>query len=47
MTNIIFETKTLGVTNEVVKVDDIIETVNHFHCIDLIIEGAHTSVPRW
>lgn len=44
MTNIIFETKTLGVTNEVVKVDDIIETVNHFHCIDLIIEGAHTKL---
>lgn len=23
---------------------DIIETVNHFHCIDLIIEGAHTKL---
>ena len=43
-TRFIFETKTLGVTNEVVKVDDIIETVNHFHCIDVIIEGAHTKL---
>ncbi|WP_253673305.1 Fic family protein [Treponema sp. OMZ 855] len=43
-TRFIFETKTLGVTNKVVKVDDIIETVNHFHCIDVIIEGAHTKL---
>ena len=26
------------------KVDDIVETVNHFRCIDLIIEGAHTKL---
>ena len=39
----IFETKTLGVTGEAVKVDDIVETVNHFRCIDLAIEGAHTK----
>ncbi|UTC79051.1 Fic family protein [Treponema sp. OMZ 799] len=43
-TRFIFETKTLGITDEVVRVDDIIETVNHFHCIDLIIEGAHTKL---
>jgi hypothetical protein len=43
-TRFIFETKTLGVTDKVVKVDDIIETVNHFHCIDVIIEGAHTKL---
>jgi len=43
-TRFIFETKTLGVTDEVVRVDDIIETVNHFHCIDLIIDGAHTKL---
>lgn len=36
----IFETKTLGITDGIVKVDDIVETVNHFRCIDLIIEGA-------
>ncbi|UTC65814.1 Fic family protein [Treponema sp. OMZ 788] len=43
-TRFIFETRTLGVTDEVVRVDDIVETVNHFHCIDLIIEGAHTKL---
>lgn len=40
----IFETKTLGVTDKVVKVDDIVETVNHFRCIDLVIEGAKTKL---
>ena len=43
-TRYIFETKTFGVTDKAVKVDDIIETVNHFRCIDLIIEGAHTKL---
>jgi len=43
-TRYIFETKTLGVTDKAVKVDDIIETVNHFRCIDLIIEGAHSKL---
>lgn len=43
-TRFIFETKTIGVTDESVKVDDIVETVNHFRCIDLIIEGANTKL---
>ncbi len=43
-TRYIFETKTLGVTDKAVKVDDIVETVNHFRCIDLIIEGSHTRL---
>lgn len=43
-TRFIFETKTLGITDEAVKVDDIIEAVNHFRCIDLIIEGAGTKL---
>lgn len=43
-TRYIFETKTLGVTDKAVKVDDIVETVNHFRCIDLIIEGAQTKL---
>ena len=38
----IFETNTLGVENEVVNVDDVIETANHFRCIDLIIDKAKT-----
>lgn len=40
----IFETKTLGITDDAVKVDDIVETVNHFRCIDLAIEGANTKL---
>jgi len=39
-TRYIFETNTIGLTDETVKVDDIIETANHFRCIDLIIEQA-------
>ena len=39
-TRYIFETNTIGVlTDETVNVDDIIETSNHFRCIDLIIEN--------
>ena len=43
-TRYIFETKTFGVTDKAVKVDDIVETVNHFRCIDLVIEGANTKL---
>ena len=43
-TRYIFETKTLGISDNAVKVDDIIETVNHFRCIDLIIEAARTKL---
>jgi len=39
-TRYIFETNTIGITDEVVKVDDIIETTNHFRCIDFIIDHA-------
>lgn len=39
-TRYIFETNTIGITDEAVKVDDIIETANHFRCIDCIIEQA-------
>ena len=39
-TRYIFETNTIGVEKEVLSVDDVIETVNHFHCIDLIIDSA-------
>jgi len=37
-TRYIFETNTIGVSNESINVDDIIETTNHFRCIDLIID---------
>lgn len=39
-TRYIFETNTIGVTGEAVNVDDVIETANHFRCIDLIIGKA-------
>ena len=39
-TRYIFETNTIGITDEAVHVDDIVETVNHFRCIDLIIAHA-------
>lgn len=39
-TRFIFETATIGLSGEAVRVDDIIETTNHFRCIDFIIENA-------
>ena len=39
-TRFIYETNTIGVTDKAVSVDDIIETTNHFRCIDFIIEHA-------
>lgn len=36
----IFETDTVGITDEAVRVDDIIETANHFRCIDYVIDHA-------
>ncbi|MCD8044219.1 MAG: Fic family protein [Tannerellaceae bacterium] len=43
-TRFIFETNTIGITEESINVDDIIETSNHFRCIDLIIEKAKTKL---
>lgn len=43
-TRYIFETNTIGVTGEVVNVDDVIETANHFRCIDFIIEHAKSAL---
>ena len=39
-TRYIFETNTIGITDEAVNVDDVIETVNHFRCIDFIVDHA-------
>ena len=39
-TRYIYETNTIGITDEAVRVDDIIETTNHFRCIDYIIDHA-------
>ena len=37
-TRYMFETNTIGFSKESVSVDDIVESVNHFRCIDLIID---------
>lgn len=39
-TRYIYETNTIGIDGESVNVDDIIETVNHFRCVDVVIEDA-------
>ncbi|MBR4482425.1 MAG: Fic family protein [Paludibacteraceae bacterium] len=39
-TRYIFETNTIGVADASVNVDDVFETVNHFRCIDYIIDHA-------
>ena len=39
-TRYIFETNTIGIENEIINVDDVIETANHFRCIDIIIDQA-------
>jgi Fic family protein len=43
-TRYIFETHTIGATDESINVDDIIETTNHFHGIDLIIDRAEEKL---
>ncbi len=43
-TRYIFETNTIGVENEVLNVDDVIETSNHFRCIDMIIDNAKAAL---
>ena len=39
-TRYIFETNTIGVDNKALNVDDIVETANHFKCIDMVIDNA-------
>ena len=43
-TRYIYETKTIGIKNNVLKIDDIMETVNHFRCIDLAIDFANRKL---
>ena len=42
-TRFIFDTNTIGIADAAVRVDDIIETTNHFRCIDYIID--HVEEP--
>ena len=39
-TRFIYETNTIGVEGESLRIDDIIETTNHFRCIDMVIDRA-------
>ena len=43
-TRFIFETNTVGIENKPLKIDDIIETINHFRCIDLVIDQANYAL---
>lgn len=39
-TRYIFETNTIGFENGAVNVDHVVETANHFQCIDMVIDNA-------
>ncbi len=39
-TRYIYETNTIGAADSVLRVDDIVETANHFKCVDMIIDSA-------
>ena len=43
-TRYIYETNTIGVEQEPAKIDDIIETVNHFQCFDYILDCAEETL---
>ena len=43
-TSYIFETNTIGVSDGAVKVDDVVETANHFKCIDMVIDSANYAL---
>lgn len=43
-TRYIFDANTIGFENETINVDDVIETANHFRCIDMIIDQAGNAL---
>ena len=43
-TRYIYETNIIGVTNKNLNVNDIVETVNHFKCIDMVINSANYQI---
>ena len=46
-TRYIFETNTIGIEKDVLNVDDVIETANHFRCIDMIIDNARAALTEY
>lgn len=45
-TRLIFETRTVGAGEGTINVDDVIETVNHFRCIDYVIDTARQRLTQ-
>lgn len=45
-TRFIFETNTIGIEKQAVNVDDVVETANHFRCIDLVIDNANRALSQ-
>lgn len=43
-TRYIFETNTIGFENTGVNVDDVLETVNHFRCIDMVLDQTGSAL---
>lgn len=43
-TRYIFETNAINMEGEIVNVDDVVETTNHFRCIDMIIDNARAPL---
>lgn len=43
-TRYIFETNTIGAENSAFNVDDVVETANHFKCVDYIIDNAKKPI---
>lgn len=45
-TRFIFETNTIGIEKQAVNIDDVVETANHFRCIDLVIDDANRALSQ-
>ena len=45
-TRFIFETNTIGIEKQAVNVDDVVETANHFRCIDMVIDDASRALSQ-
>lgn len=43
-TRYIYETNTIGIGDGAVNVDDVVETANHFRCIDMVIDNANYPI---
>lgn len=46
-TRYIFETNTIGMEKGAINVDDVVETANHFKCVDYIIDNAMKPISEF